>query len=236
MSVLDGWWPEGYRGDNGWAIGKGEVYEDIEYQNEIESRAVYDLLEKEVVPLFYDRGGDGIPRGWLARMKASIESLCPVFSTERMLQEYTDSFYLPAFESWKALDENHQSLSRELAGWKEKMRRLWGQARVEEVEASIAGEIPVGAHIRVQVSVVTGEIPVEELSVTVYSGILDAGDVIVAGEETPLTRMEQLKEGLYRFSGEVECRVCGRLGFAVRIMPKHPRIGPLYEPGMIIWA
>jgi starch phosphorylase len=236
MSVLDGWWPEGYRGDNGWAIGKGEVYEDIEYQNEIESRAVYDLLEKEVVPLFYDRGGDGIPRGWLARMKASIESLCPVFSTERMLQEYTDSFYLPAFESWKALDENQQSLARELSGWKEKMRRLWGQARVEEVEASTAGEIPVGAHIPVQVSIVTGEIPVEELSVTVYSGILDAGDVIVDGEETPLTRREQVKEGLYRFSGEVECRVCGRLGLAVRIMPKHPRIGPLYEPGMIIWA
>ncbi len=71
MSVLDGWWPEGYRGDNGWAIGKGEVYEDIEYQNEVESRAIYDLLEKEVVPLYYDRGSDGIPRGWLACMKAS---------------------------------------------------------------------------------------------------------------------------------------------------------------------
>ena len=236
MSVLDGWWPEGYRGDNGWAIGKGEVYEDLEYQNEVEGRAIYDLLEKEIAPLFYDRGADGIPRGWLARMKASIESLCPVFSTERMLQEYTDTFYLPALNAWKALDENDQSLARELALWKVEMRRLWSEVRVEGIEAETAGEIPVGERIQVQVRVGIGEIPLNNLSVAVYSGILDARDVIVDGEETPLAPVEQAGTDVYRFSGEVECRVCGRQGFAVRIMPKHPRLGPIYEPGLILWA
>ena len=95
LSVLDGWWCEGYQGNNGWAIGKGEVYEDVEYQNQVESRATYDLLEKEVVPLFYDRGSDGVPRAWVATMKASMQSLCPVFSTDRMVQEYAELSYHP---------------------------------------------------------------------------------------------------------------------------------------------
>lgn len=236
MSILDGWWPEGYRGDNGWAIGKGEVYEDLEYQNEVEGRAVYDLLEKEVAPLFYDRGSDGIPRGWLARMKASIETLCPVFSTERMVQEYTESCYLPAFDAWNALEENNQTLARQLSAWKVEMHRLWDQVRVEGVEASTAGEIPVGEKIRVQVRLGIGEIPLDQLSVAVYSGILDARDTITEGEETFLSPLEQVGTDLYRFSGDVQCRVCGRQGFAVRIMPKHPQLGPIYEPGLILWA
>lgn len=236
MSVLDGWWPEGYRGDNGWTIGKGEVYEDLEYQNEIEGRAIYDLLEKEVAPLFYDRGPDGIPRGWLACMKASIESLCPVFSTERMVQEYTDRFYLPSFHSWLTLDMDGQSLARDLADWKAKMRTLWRQVRVEGIEASAAGEIPVGARIAVRARIGIGEIPLNEIFVEAYAGVIDADDVITDGEMTPLTPMEQLGTDLHRFGGEIECRVCGRQGFVIRVMPRHPVLGPVYEPGLILWA
>ncbi|MGA7828434.1 MAG: glycosyltransferase family 1 protein [Geobacteraceae bacterium] len=236
MSVLDGWWPEGYRGDNGWAIGKGEVYDDIEYQNEIESRAIYDLLEKEVVPLFYERGSDGIPRGWLACMKASIETLCPVFSTERMVQEYTDRFYLPSSEQWKKFSKNDQSLARNVATWKEKMRRLWHKVRVEGVEASITGEVPVRTQVQVQARIALGEIPLEELSVQVYFGILNSQDTIVDGELAPLHPVEQVGAGLHRFSGEIECRSCGRQAFVIQVAPKHPDIGPVYEQGLILWV
>jgi len=236
MSVLDGWWPEGYRGDNGWAIGKGEVYEDIEYQNEVESRAIYDLLEKEVVPLYYDRGNDGIPRGWLACMKASIETLCPTFSTERMVQEYTDRFYLPALEQWKSFYADGQTLARNFAHWKEKMRRLWHKVRVEGIEASTSGEIPVRTRVQVQVRIGVGEIPLEELSVKVYFGILNAQDTIIDGELAPLHPVEQLGGDLHRFSGEIECHACGRQAFVIQIMPKYPQIGPVYEPGLILWV
>lgn len=236
MSVLDGWWPEGYRGNNGWAIGKGEVYGDIEYQNEIESRAIYDLLEKEVVPLFYDRGTNGIPRGWLACMKASIETLCPVFSTERMLQEYTDRFYLPAFEQWRNFSDNKQALARDIALWKEKVRRLWHKVRVEGIEASTAGEIPVRTRVQVQARIGVGEIPLDELSVMVYFGNLNAQDSIIDGEFAPLHPVEQVGTDLHRFSGEIECRSCGRQAFVIQVMPKHPHIGPLYEQGLILWV
>lgn len=236
MSVPDGWWPEGYRGDNGWAIGSGEVYDDLEYQNDIEGRAVYDLFEKEVVPLFYDCGADGIPRGWLARMKASVESLCPVFSTERMVQEYTDRFYLPSFEEWHALERNHESLARDLARWKAKMHRLWPRVRVEGVEAATSGELAVGTRIRLEARIAVGEIPLEELSVEAYSGVLDPRDAITGGMLTPLQPLEQLGPDLHRFGGELECRACGRQGFVIRLVPRHPGIGPVYEPGLILWA
>ena len=236
MSVLDGWWPEGYRGNNGWAIGKGEVYEDIEYQNEIESRAIYDLLEKEVVPLFYDRGTNGIPRGWLACMKASIETLCPVFNTERMVQEYTDRFYLPAFEQWKDFYEGEQALARDFALWKVKMQGLWHMVRVEGIEASTSGEIPVTSRIQVQASIGVGEIPLEELSVKAYFGILNAQDHIVDGKLATLHPVEQLGADLHRYSGEIECDVCGRQAFVIQVMPKHPKKGAVYEPGLILWV
>jgi starch phosphorylase len=236
MSVLDGWWPEGYRGNNGWAIGKGEVYEDIEYQNEIESRAIYDLLEKEVVPLFYDRGTNGIPRGWLACMKASIETLCPVFNTERMVQEYTDRFYLPAFEQWKDFYDGEQALARDFTLWKVKMQGLWHMVRVEGIEASTSGEIPVTSRIQVQASIGVGEIPLEELSVKAYFGILNAQDHIVDGKLATLHPVEQLGADLHRYSGEIECDVCGRQAFVIQVMPKHPKKGAVYETGLILWV
>ncbi len=236
MSVLDGWWPEGYRGNNGWAVGKGEVYDDIEYQNEVEGRAIYDLLEKEIVPLFYDRGHDGIPRGWLATMKASLQTICPTFSTERMIQEYTERFYLPAYEQWQELYDSDQELARNLAQWKIKIERLWPQVKIDETEAQINGEITVGVMIPVKTRVFTGDIPPGDIAVDVYFGILDSRGNIIGGELVRLEPSEEISRGMYLFTGEIESRFCGRHGFLIRVMPKHPVLGAVYEPGLILWG
>src|SRR5262249_15044861 len=96
LSVLDGWWIEGYTHNNGWGIGAGEEYTELNYQDDVESRAIYDLLEQEIVPLFYTRSSDGLPRGWLKMMKQSMATICPVFNTNRMVQEYIDRCYWPS--------------------------------------------------------------------------------------------------------------------------------------------
>jgi len=96
LSVLDGWWAEAYQPEIGWAIGRGEGYEDPNIQDEVESKALYELLERVIVPLFYDRGPDGLPRGWLACMKAATQHICPFFNTNRMMRDYAVRFYLPA--------------------------------------------------------------------------------------------------------------------------------------------
>jgi starch phosphorylase len=96
LSVLDGWWVEGYNGANGWAIGHGEEAVSVEEQDWRDANSLYELLEQEIVPLFYDRDRDGIPRGWIEVMREAIRSNAPRFSLRRMLKEYTDELYVPA--------------------------------------------------------------------------------------------------------------------------------------------
>ena len=107
LSILDGWWCEGYTGDNGWAIGAGEEYTDNDrtYQDDIESRTLYDLIEQEIVPLYYNRTADGLPRGWINYMKNSIMKCCPVFNTNRMVEEYMRRCYAPSAERYSQLVE-----------------------------------------------------------------------------------------------------------------------------------
>ncbi len=236
MSILDGWWCEGYQGNNGWAIGKGEVYEDVEYQNQVESRALYDLLEKEVVPLYYERGADNVPRGWVALMKASLQSLCPVFSTDRMVQEYAEHSYLPSYAQWKRLVDDDLALALDLARWKEQTFRAWSQVRIEEAVAEASDAVAVGSTVPVSARVHLGEIPVNDIAVEAYIGVLDSKGNIQGGETVSLNRDGEGSDGSYRFTGEFECRFCGRHGFMLRVMPKHRELGNIYEAGYLIWG
>ena len=99
LSVLDGWWVEGYNGANGWAIGENKDYDSHEAQDAADAESLYRALEEEIVPLFYNRDGDGIPRGWVEVMRESIRTNAPMFSMRRMVKEYTDRLYVPAIES-----------------------------------------------------------------------------------------------------------------------------------------
>jgi starch phosphorylase len=236
MSILDGWWCEGYQGNNGWAIGKGEVYDDMEYQNEVEGRAIYDLLEKEIVPLFYDRGSDGIPRGWVACMKASLQTLCPVFSTDRMVREYAERFYFPASRQWQELSGEKFALARDLAAWKERIHRHWHRVRIDGLETHEADEIGIGSRVPVAARIDIGELGIDDVAVDAYFGVLDSRGVIVGGELVPLSPDTAGNGSIRRFSGEIECRFCGRHGFLVRIMPRHGVLGPVYEPGLLVWG
>src|SRR5207248_5082520 len=115
LSILDGWWDEGHAHDNGWAIGAGEEYTDLTYQDDVESRAIYDLLEQELVPLFYTRSSDGLPRGWLKVMKRSMSTVCPFFNTNRMVQEYIEKCYWPSAQRFEGLAVDNLRKARALA-------------------------------------------------------------------------------------------------------------------------
>ena len=236
LSILDGWWCEGYQGNNGWAIGKGEVYEDLEYQNQVEGRALYDLLEKEVIPHYYERGSDGIPRAWIATMKASMQSLCPVFSSDRMVQEYTRHSYLPSYTQWNRLVADDLALALDLVSWKERIFKAWSQVRIEQAKAQVGDSVAVGSIVPVYARVALGEIPADEVSVEGYFGVLDSTGNIRGGETVPLETWRDLGNGVFEFSGVIECRFCGRHGFMLRVMPRHKIIGNYYEPGYLLWG
>ena len=142
LSILDGWWCEGYRPEAGWAIGKGEDYQDHAYQDAVESSALYDLLESDVVPLFYGRAADGLPRAWIARMKRSMRLLTPAFSTNRMLWEYAERYYVPAAHCYERLAADGMAGARQIAAWKAAIRKGWGAVRIESVEDAGPGTPP----------------------------------------------------------------------------------------------
>lgn len=237
MSVLDGWWHEGWDGENGWAVGDGRIYEDEDYQNQVESESIYDLLEKEIVPMFYERGDDGVPRRWVTRMKNSMRSLSPVFSSNRMVVEYVEQMYAPSARRWMRMSADEFAAAKELAGWKSRMTEQWGQVKLLSVQAADEDELAVGSRLEVQARVHLGPIAPEDVSVEVYCGRLDRDGQILQGQGYPM-RCDgpSTSEGTYRYLVAVPCQASGQHGYAVRVMPHHGDLTHRYDSGLICWG
>jgi len=236
VSTLDGWWDEAYQPAVGWAIGRGEVYEDLNYQNDIESRAIYEILEKEVVPSFYDRNSNGLPYKWIALMKDAIRIVCPVFNTNRMVREYAERFYLPSAGRYGHLTENELERAKALAQWKCLLRQHWPEIRVDNVEAETSAELRVGTELTVRAQVVLGALEPKDVSVQLYYGPLDIRGEISKGEAISMTWVESNGEGKHVFVGSIPAGASGRYGYALRILPQHEDLSNPYEPGLILWA
>jgi starch phosphorylase len=236
FSIPDGWWPEAVGPNNGWQIGHGEDYEDHEYQDEVESHAIYDLLEKEVVPLFYERTADDIPKGWIQHMKASICSICPVFNTDRMVSEYTERFYLEANNHARLLQTGGFARAKALAEWETKIKKDWSEVAIRSVEAVTTEDLEVGSALRVNVMThLAGHKP-DEVMVQLYHGPLDAKGKLEHGRAITMGYMNDTLSGDHVYSGAIPCRTSGQHGYAVRILPYHPdQLIPLI-PGLIHWG
>jgi starch phosphorylase len=237
MSIPDGWWPEAVAPDNGWSIGQGEDYTDHQYQDEVESHAIYDLLEKEVIPLFYERGTDGLPRGWIRRMKASIRTICPVFNTDRMVHDYTERFYLPAARRARSLREERFGRAGALARWEAHVREQWPELALVSVETATDEDLEVGAALQVTVVVHLGGLLPEEVTVQLFHGPLDAAGRLHHGSAITMGYMEpDDEEGNHVYAGAIPCRTSGRHGFSVRVLPHHADLVSAFLPGLIRWG
>jgi starch phosphorylase len=236
LSILDGWWVEGYGQDNGWAIGAGEEYTDLNYQDDVESRAIYDLLEQELVPLFYTRTSDGLPRGWLRTMKRSMGSLTPVFNTNRMLHEYLDKCYVPAAERFTLLTAESLKNARALAQWRRRLTQGWPQVRVEAVESNGADPMHVGSELQVKARVNLGGFSPDDVEVQLFHGVVDSLGEIPNPWTVRMSHNGAAEGGSWVFTGAIPCRSSGQHGFTVRVLPKHAALANLFEPGLICWS
>ncbi|MGD8818963.1 MAG: alpha-glucan family phosphorylase [Anaerolineae bacterium] len=240
LSILDGWWDEGYSPETGWAIGQGEEYDEdqFEYQDKVEANAIYDLLEKEIVPLFYERGRDGLPRGWIAKMKAAIRDHSAVFNTNRMVRDYSEECYLPSMDRSQRLRGNHNEHARALSAWKSKVRQQWGQIRIDRLrtDGTNGQELRVGDQLQVQAEIYLGELKPTDVAVELYYGPLDSEGLIVDGEALPALIAKSKGKGSYVFAGAISCRSSGRHGYALRILPYHEDLGNPFEMGLILWG
>ena len=236
FSVLDGWWCEGYDKENGWAIGAGEDYEDAEYQDQIESTALFELLENEIATIYYERGSDGVPREWVRIMKNSMRTVNAEFNTNRMVEEYTQRFYVPCIEQSRKLAVEASSAARELADWRRTVRQHWVALQVLSIDAEDQEAQPMGSRFPVHAVLELGELNTDDILVEIYHGLLDTQGRIVGGETETMAPEGKATTGRVTYVADIPCRRSGQRGFTVRVTPRNPNF-PLnrFDTGLIRW-
>lgn len=248
VSTLDGWWCEGYHPDGGWIIGAGESYDDLNYQDLVESQALYKLLEDEIVPLFYKKSVDKLPREWVKKIKATIRQNAPVFNTSRMVGEYSRRFYASAAGRWSYLTASAMSRARALTAWKSNIKNTWHEIRIEDVQVKVPDgqELPefnitkpqlqVGAELIVSATVRLGKLQPADVQVQIYHGTVDSWGNIRDGQPLAMQHIQPLEEdGLHLFEGKITCSTSGKRGFAVRVLPQNEDLDNPYDTGLILW-
>ena len=199
----------------------------------LEATTLYKLLGKSVAPLFYDRDSDGVPPGWVERIRHTFRSLGPKAPAERMVREYVNALYTPAAASSRRLaDRTGFGPARELAAWKQRVVQAWPQVRVEHVEAEAARS--PGQALTVRVSVALGELTPGDVAVEVVYGQPDEADEIVSPSYATLTAEPagSAASGVVRYSGEVSLDQPGPFGYTVRVLPSHRLLVSRAELGL----
>ncbi|MGE0084683.1 MAG: alpha-glucan family phosphorylase [Desulfococcaceae bacterium] len=235
VSVLDGWWCEGYAEDRGWRIGNGEEYTDYGYQDAVESQALYNVLEDEVIPCFYDRKNGDIPTRWLKMMKESMKMGMRMFCSHRMVSEYNTCFYEPAKERLRHLVNDNAQEAAALAKQRERLGLLWKNIRIDYPERQSEGPFRVGETFQVTTIVNLGELRPDDVEVELYYGVLKSVDELSRSEVQSMTMLEAHGNGLYLYACDIICRVSGRYGFTTRVIPKGD-VWTRFVPGFVTWV
>ena len=238
FSVLDGWWCEGYNRKNGWAIGSEINGGTPEFQNEVDADSLFNILENQIIPLYYAKPDGRIPVAWIQLMRESMRSVTPVFNTHRMVKEYTERLYEPAAAGYKALAADGCKAGVELARWKRSTRQVWPGIRIESVETSQAGRVSlyVGDKLEINARVFLGPVQPTHVRVQAYVGQSDNGSLRNPYIIELLDVENTNANGVYRFSGMIPASESGSYGFNVRVIPTHPHLVQGHELRLITWA
>jgi starch phosphorylase len=240
LSVLDGWWCEGYNGKNGWAIGADltDIDASTELQTEVDTASLFHLLETQIVPLYYAKPDGRLPVAWIQLMRESMRTLTPVFNTHRMVKEYCERVYTRAARGRAALDGPDCALAAELSRWKTQIRKDWPNIRIAEVkmENAVRSTVSVGEDLRIAARVHLGPVDPNHVRVQVYFGPTDNSS-IDSPTVIDLPRSERLDAGGdYLYRGSIPSAESGAYGFNVRVIPSHKGLLQGHELRLITWA
>jgi starch phosphorylase len=237
LSVLDGWWCEGYNGNNGWAIGADINEGAVEFQNEVDTSSLYQLLENQIIPLYYAKPDGKLPLAWLQLMRESIRSVTPVFNTHRMVKEYTERLYIPAAKSHGDFATDACAAAVQLSQWKSKIRKDWSQIKVNEVEVGNQDRqnIPVGESLQLRARVHLGPVDPQHVRVEAYHGESENGG-IKNPAVTVLAEGHRNGDGNYIYEGTVPASESGAYAFSIRVVPTHPHLMQPHELRLITWS
>jgi starch phosphorylase len=235
VSILDGWWCEGYEESTGWRIGNGEEYPDYEYQDDIESQALYNVLENSVIPCFYDRKLGDTPNAWIAMMKASIKMALGKFCAHGMIHKYAQTSYIPASRNFVALTRDNAAEARRIADLHQHLKANWPNIKIDYPVRNYEGPFRVTDVIDVTVTVDLGIILPTEVEVELCYGKLKDVDKLESISIQKMNLSEDLGGGRYRYDTSLECKIAGRFGLTARVIPAEDA-HLKFSPNLITWA
>jgi len=219
-SILDGWWDEAYSPECGWAIPNNDNYDNPEDQDNFESQALFNILENDIIPCFYERPSGEIPRRWVQLMKGSISMSLGRFSSRRMVDDYYNKFYLPAIRDYGALMDDNAAKAQALVSQKERLVANFDKLRIEQpVLTRDTDDLHVGDAFKVTTKVFLNDLKPEEVDVEVYYGHVDAHNEITQSYCEFMQLSKDLGDGNYEYSSTLTCRNAGSFGLTARITP-----------------
>ena len=222
ISVLDGWWVEGYREGAGWALKQERTYQNQGYQDQLDAATIYSLLENEILPLYYNRNAQGFSEGWIKTIKNSIATIAPHYTMKRQLDDYFDKFYIKEAANFKKLSANNNKLAKELAAWKETVAQRWDSIRVVSKDDSVLYGAETGKKYTLRYVIdeqgLNDAVGLELISIKTDKN----------GEEHIFSKREFTMVGRegnnYTFEATFEPNVAGAFKSCVRMYPKNENL------------
>ena len=236
LSILDGWWNEYYDGENGWAIPTADAAGDAAERDQLEAEALYDLVEHQIAPRFYDRDAEGLPRRWLQSIRHTLATLSPELSADRMVREYVERLYVPAAEAGRAIAADDRRPARDLAAWKARVASEWPHVAVTHVESGGVQSPHVGDELKVRAHVQLAGLSPDDVLVEVAFGRAIDGDKLTDVRRQPLELSSHELGQPAAFTGTVPLGRSGSFGYNVRVTPRHALLSSPAELGLVAVA
>ncbi|MFC4030813.1 glycosyltransferase family 1 protein [Streptomyces polygonati] len=234
LSVLDGWWDEWFDGDNGWAIPTADGLSDEDRRDQLEAAALYELLENQVAPRFYDHGPQGVPQRWIEMVRHTLTTLGPKVLAGRMVRDYVNELYAPAARSHRAVQG---AAAAELADWKGRVRQQWPQVAVDHVETGPVdegGTPELGSTLSLRAQVSLGGLDPADVDVQLLSGRVDAADRLTTPSVVSLKPAGRPDDtGRHQYEGQLTLDRTGAFGYTVRVLPSHRLLATPAELGLM---
>jgi starch phosphorylase len=237
LSILDGWWNEYYDDRNGWAIPSADSAGDGAERDALEAASLYDLLEHQITPRFYERGADGIPAKWVADMRHTLATLSPELSADRMVKQYVGELYTPAALAGRAISASSFQPARDFAAWTAKVEKAWPDVHVAHVESGGVDATPqLGERLHVRAYVELGDLVPDDVKVELVYGHARDGDVLTGIRRLRLDLESHDLGSPATFHGTVELDLAGAFGYTVRVVPNHVLLATPAELGLLATA
>ncbi|MGN6206403.1 alpha-glucan family phosphorylase [Humibacter sp.] len=237
LSILDGWWAEYFDGENGWAIPSADAAGDAAERDALEANALYDLIEHQIAPRFYDRDETGVPITWMQQVRHTLKTLSPELSADRMVRQYVTELYQPAYAESTQLGANRYQGAREFAAWKARVTDAWQDVAVVHVESGGVDAVPqVGDRLRLRAHVALGTLEPSDVAVEVVYGRIGEDDDLEKVGHQRLSHHDGGTGGTSAFEGVVPLDRAGSFGYTVRVLPCNPAMASPAELGLVTIA